>query len=134
MKRDPWDIRGREAPGAPQELRGPLETVGMTASKVVQASKEDRVKLVSMDSKAVKVLLEKGEFLEMQGQLEETVHWVTTENLERAEDLGIKEQRVGTELLGVLVCQEDVDLRENTVIQDHRVSLVVKEIKEYLVA
>lgn len=106
----------------------------MTASKVVQASKEDRVKLVSMDSKAVTVLLEKGEFLEMQGQLEETVHWVNTENLERAEDLGIKEQRVGTELLGVLVCQEDVDLRENKVIQDHRVSLVVKEIKEYLVA
>lgn len=103
------DIRGKEALGAPLEFRGPQGTVEMMASRVVQASKEDRVKLVSLDLKAIKVFREKGESLERQGQLEGMVHRVTTENLERAEDLGIKEQQVGTELLGVLVCQEYVD-------------------------
>jgi len=102
-------------------------------SKVALASKDKRVREVSLDLKAVKDLLVKGAVPAMQGREEVTAHRVNMERLECAEILETRENRVDRVRREAWVCREGLDQRGNKASPDPGARLVEREIRECLV-
>lgn len=102
-------------------------------SRVALASKEKRVREVTLDLKAFKELLVKGEVLVMQDPEAVTAHRVNMEHQEFAEALETRENRVDRVRREAWVCPEELDPRGNKASLELGAHLVEREIREYLV-